>query len=209
MKRLLGNEVDVFLKTDEIISGILFDIEDEYIYVQSDDAGVFVVVPKENIKYYTSGGSHKSNIIMSSQQESYNKLPDPPTSYDKLPGPNVLSVYVDQELIVKIPVPPTFDLNSFNDNIMKITLGNPDVQAVLVDRNQKSVEYFPGQIHIITDGGNYTTPPIVNPPPQQDSFSMSNSGSPMTSCLSPSQMVSRLNKVAKKKPEEAEYDKNK
>jgi hypothetical protein len=196
MKRLLGNKVHAFLKADdEIVSGILFDSDDECVYIQSS-VETFVVIPKENIKYYTSSSSQDSEVIERSET--------PELIEDKQPVIDALDVYIDQIFIVKIPVPPTFDLSAFNDNIMRVTLGNPDVQVALVDKIQKSVEYFPGRIHIITDGGNYTTPPVEpnTPQPSQDSFAMSGAGNPVSTYLNPSQMVGRLNKVAKKKPEE-------
>jgi hypothetical protein len=203
MKRLLGNKVHVFLKSDdEIVSGILFDVDDGCVYIQSS-VETFVVIPKENVKYYTSSSPSELKVRESSDS-GYAEESLKSVEGIKQPEINALDVYVDQIFIVKIPVPPTFDLSAFNDNIMRVTLGNPDVQVALSDKIQKSVEYFPGQIHIITDGGNYTTPAPVEPntQPPQDSFAMSNSGSPVSSYLNPSQMVSRLNKVAQKKPEE-------
>jgi hypothetical protein len=199
MKRLLGKEINVFLKfDDDIISGVLFDIDDECVYIQSS-VEAFIAIPKENVKYYASSSPrHNDDGVR------YIEKAEEPRQEVKQPVLDALDVYVDQLFIVKIPVPPTFDLSAFNDNIMKITLGNPDVQAILADRMQKSVEYFPGQIHIITDGGNYTTPPINEPniQPPQDSFAMSSSGNPMSTYLNPSQMVSRLNQATKKKSEE-------
>ena len=98
---------------------------------------------------------------------------------------------------------------------MKVVLGNPEVQSFLHGKIQKSIEYFPGKIHIITDGGDCAAPQVIedqgnvedsftmsgsgNP---ADSFSMSSSGDPAVSYLNPLQMVNRLNKVTKKNPEE-------
>ena len=194
MKKLLGKRVHVFLKgDDDVVSGILFDSDDKCVYVQTS-VEVFAVIPKENVKYYTSSQSDKD--IESGEeikQETSQR------------APSALDVFVDQILVVSIPVPPTFDLSSFNDNIMRVTLGNPDVQVALSGKIQKSVEYFPGRIHIITDGGEVA---LVEPnvpsqnPTEQNSFEMSGSGSPVSSYLNPSQMVGRLNKVVRKKPEE-------
>jgi hypothetical protein len=198
VKKLLGKRVCVFLKGDnDIVSGILFDIDDECVYVQTD-VDVFAVIPKENVKYYTSSQSDvEVEVSREPEQEAEQHIP------------SSLSVFIDQVFIVDIPVPPTFDLSSFNDSIMKITLGNPDVQVVLSNRTQKSVEYFPGQIHIITGGEDYTAPVPVEPnapQPPQDSFTMSGAGSPVSTYLNPSQMVGRLNKIARKEPEEVKNE---
>lgn len=191
MKRLLGNKVEVFLKLcNDTMSGILFDDDDECIYIQSE-VDTLITIPKENIKYYISSSYLDSNVI-----EKTDRIQEPRQTQQSII--DALSVYIDQVFVVKIPVPPTFNLSTFNDDIMKVTLGNPDVQVALANRTQKSVEYFPGTIHIITHGE-----PINEPVPLlQDSFSMSSSGGPANTYLNPSQMVGRLNKISKIKPEE-------
>ena len=86
MKRLLGNNVDVFLKLDnDIVSGVLFDIEDECVYVQTD-VDVFIAIPKENIKYYVgSSSSPELKVLNNTTEREVNK-----------PVVNALDVYVDQ-----------------------------------------------------------------------------------------------------------------
>lgn len=193
MKKMLGNKVDIFLKFGDEISGILFDIEIDCIYVQAD-AGVLIAIPKENIKYYVCGLLSNSELIGKPTKELQQTILD------------ALEVTVDQVFIIKIPVPPSFDLSIYNDDIMRVVLGNPDVQVALSDKIQKSVEYFPGRIHIITNGEDTipVTPTDKNTP--QDSFSMSGPGDPTGSYLNPSQMVNRLNNSIKRKPEGVKDD---
>jgi hypothetical protein len=191
--RLIGKEVEVFLKIgQEVIYGILFDIEEEYVYIQSS-TGPLITIPKENIKYYTS----KSN-----QEPAQGDI----RLYESEPIDSDLSVYIDRELITRIPVPPTFDLSSYNDNIMKVILGNPDVAVALVGRVQRSMEYFPGKVYITTDAeGDMSEPETVMPPspsPSDNSFAMTGAGGMISSYLQPSQMIGRLSKAAKLQSEE-------
>lgn len=180
MNKLLGSNVDVHLKSGtDIISGIMFEAEEDHIYIRND-SNVFIIVPKDNIKYYTSESLH--NI---SQEEH---VVDAPTSS--------LTVYIDNALVSKIPVPPTFNLLEFNDNIMKVVLGDQDVKIALSGKIQKSIEYVPGEISIYTTANDTTIDEKQSDVTQ--SFSMSGAtGEAVSSYLNPSQMVTRLKNVTK------------
>ena len=180
MKKLLGKEIDAFLKFDnDIISGILFDYEDDCVYIQNSIDGL-VAIPKENIKYYATNSGTTNHSIENVERHTQSSI----------------EVLVDSVLVANIPIPPTFDLSSFNNNIMRTTLGNPDVQAALTGKVQKSIEYFPGTVNIMTNSAlNHE---VQSDNSQQNSFVMSSSGSPISTFLNPSQMVGRLNSMKKK-----------
>jgi hypothetical protein len=186
MKHIQGKFVKAHLKGREfpnIVSGILIGTEDEHVYIQSHPGeDGLLVVPQENIRYYQA-----SEVSFAEEEPA-------PVAPIKEPEVKDLSVFVDNDFIVSIPVPPTFDLNVCTDDILRVAWGNPDVKSALTGRVQKNITYFPGVIKFNTDAA-IPVPPT--PPISKDSntFSMSGAGSPATSFLSPSDMVARLSNL--------------
>lgn len=203
MERLIGSDVEVHLKSNDVISGKLFDVEDSYVYVQRNIER-FITIPKENIKYYVSRSFQNATSV--SNVESYQQ----PRMQHEEPMQKTgqiteLEVFVDDEFVTAIPVPPTFNLLKFNDSIMKVALGNPDVQAILSNRVQKAVEYSPGKIMFFTSGDEDAAP-VYNPvaPTSPNTFAMGGvgNGNPASAFVNPSQMVTRLNKITQEKKDE-------
>jgi len=182
IKKLAGNRVVVHLKSgfsnsDNILSGVMIDIDNEYICLQGEDVHSVYVIPKENISYYVS------NVVPSGTNKVVKDVCDTGVSE---PGNtfNRLDVFVNDEYVVSIPVPPTMNLEQWSNSIMTIVLENPDVRVVIDGKVQKSIEYAPGVVNIKVDdmGINNNAPNV---------FSMG-SLSPVSSFMSPSQMVTRL-----------------
>lgn len=206
MKRLLGNNVNVILKSnDDVVSGILFDTEEEYIYIQSD-VNLLITIPKENVKYYVSSSFQNTGVI---KQDTSSQAAAQPQQQPIHQEHSSIEVYVNQTFIIDIPVPPTFDISTYHDGIMKVVLSNPDVQAVLTGRKQQSLEYIPGKVYISVDDSS-SAPTVAdlpsNPQSPNSSFSMSSSTAATSTFLNPSQMVTRLNKATKLKPEEVKNE---
>jgi len=201
----MGSKVNVVLKQeDDTITGVLFDIEDDCIYLQID-VNTTITVPKENIKYYVSVSltekqSYNGNLMVTPQNDQLSQSQQTTNIKESKPVLTSIKVLVNQAFITEIPVPPTFDLSVFHDDIMKVVLGNGDVQAVISGRVQESLEYLPGEVRISVRDNESIQADMTQ---QQDPFSMSGLGTHATNnFLNPSQMVSRLNKVSQLKPKE-------
>jgi hypothetical protein len=207
MKKLIGSEIVVYLKSSDSslgdVFGLMIDTDDESIYLQGlgMTPSKIYAVPKCNVKYCTAAEAAlhiddsitTSRLIAEKSMEREEIIQEPASD-------NTLDVFVNKELIVSIPVPPTFKLAEFNDNIMKVIMGNPDVHYVLKDMVQESIDYYPGKVYInakaiqVEPQGQYS---------QQNTFAMS-SGGPGSGDISkqffnPSQMITRLNSSLKKK----------
>lgn len=184
MEHIHGKFLRAYLKGEEdIISGILIGVEHGHVYIQSapGEDGLFVI-PQENIKYY------QTSKVSFAEEDS------PPAPQVKEPEAQGLSVFVDENLVTFIPVPPTFNLNVCTDDILRVAWGNPEVKAALTGRIQKNIEYYPGVIKFNTDAGA----PVPAPQPVNkdgNTFSMGGAGSPTTSFLNPSDMVARLSNL--------------
>jgi hypothetical protein len=201
MKKLIGKSTDVFLKIDdEVVSGVLFDIDDDCVYLQRA-AGVVITVPKSNIKYVASKNFEKnaaSEGIMPKEEGLFG--PDNDTF-------GLLEVFVDSMSVVKLIAPPSLDLSTYSDDIMRLVLSSSEVASSLSGKVQKSLEYAPGQVFITTSENSSVAESIQAPP--SDGFSMTGNGAGsdvMSSYLQPSQMVSRLNKVSRSKFKSGEDD---
>lgn len=192
MEQLIGNHVYVSLKNeDETISGLLIHVEEHYVYLQMQESTQMYIVPKQNVRYYVTENLPETrvaadrNIVQPPQQSQ--ELPEEP------PQESALSVFINGDFIVKIMVPPTFDFSKYDDNIMKITLGNADVQAILAGRKQKALEYFPGKVYITTvSEEEESVPDFQNNPDVPNTFGMGTSD-PTKQFMSGDQMVSMLN----------------
>lgn len=190
MSKILGSKVEVHLKYDEeIVSGIVFDIDDEFVYIQQD-VSVVITVPRENVKYYSSA---KTNPVISvSPQVTHTPIPK-----IKLQKDQSLKVFIDKELIADIPVSDALDLSQYNGDIMNTAMSHPEVQEYLAGRTQTCGEYFPGALYIETEQDKQM-------PQHQSEFSMSGGGTLTDQFLSPSEMVSRFSKSMKRPPSEEE-----
>jgi len=183
MENFIGIGLDVYLVKQEYpIYGILIKIEDSTVYLRAE-SGKILIVPRENILYYSAD---EQEAI---QQEPVQKTPEPEVQKE-----SALRIFINGEFFTLIPVPPTMDLSTANERVLKTVWGNPDVQSVLRGRIQKTIEYAPGEINIILVEDSTPSTPSNAPV----SFSIGAGGSPLTSYLNPSDMVSRLNNLTKK-----------
>ena len=216
MREIVGNNVEIFLKgrrsdAGDNLSGLLIEVTDRTVYIQAGSERV-VVIPRENIEYcITDSLPPKSREFIGSVMPRNNKTPATPER-NKAPDPLMsqalkdakpeeitrLDVFINNEIVAGIPIPPTFPVKEWNDKIMRVIMGNPNVKMFLAGKIQKQIEYRPGRVYIEVEevvppsqipevvGGNY-----------ENTFSMG--ASPSAEFLNPSQMVSRLNKVVKDK----------
>jgi len=189
--KLIGKTVNVFLKSGEVKSGILFDMEEGYVYLQSDPA-LSIIIPQNNVSYYTSA------IAVIKQETNL--------AEEQIIGTNTLHVYVDEVRVASITLPDNIDLSSYSDKIMYFSAQDQNVKEALRGKVQMAAEYYPGQLFISTnDGGGKQNALAQNVP---TTFGMSHSGSPITEFLNPSEMVTRLDTSMKKVKEKSD-DKNK
>ncbi len=161
MKKLLGNKIEAHLKNDQgIVVGILFDIEDEYVYIQAQDGvNTLITVPKNNIKFYVS--------------DSFQNTVEPeliqPNIQPEKPNNNVLIVAINGVTVTQILVPPGMNLATCSEEVLKLIWGDLSVQNALKGRVQTSLEYHIGYANIITtiDAGYHGIEQS-----EEDSFSM-------------------------------------
>lgn len=203
MKKLIGNEIEVRLKdSGETICGLLVMVEDTELYLQASDNDRVFVVPRENVRYYvTNKIPSVSRVIdtnpqsqLQSQQTQSQQFSEPVTSFGV-----GFRVRIDDQVVCQIPVPPTFDLDVWHDDIMRVAMGDPDVKVAMLGRIQKQVEYFAPdeegwaevKFSTLVDE-NAMTQQVL---PKPGGFNVNMGGNPATEYLSPSQMVARMNKV--------------
>ncbi len=205
MKKAIGNEISVYLKSSDCgiydVYGILVDVTEETIYVQSCaeiDPEIFIV-PKDNIKFCKTKYLPETNRILpsySADQPKQNHKENIET--EEQVQPTCIDVFVNDEKITSIPVPPTFSLDTLNDNILRVIMGNPDVRTILKGKVQKSLEYYPGEVYIeVVDTVEQEQAQEQNDSTIQNSFSM-NSGNVATQFLNPSEMIQKLNAAVKR-----------
>lgn len=206
MHKIIGNEVTIFLKgTDSIlgdITGVLLDVSEDSLYIQESPGGKTFVVPRDNVSYSTTDKVAteipllRQDHVHTAPQE-YQEAPQEPQYQEPVQSPiDKLNVYVNKKHIASIPIPPTFRVDVWNENILRVLMGNPEVQNALAGKVQKGLEYFPGEVYIEVAG---LTPPSQMPdntPGYQTDFSMA--GGPAEQYLSPLQMAARLNSVVKR-----------
>jgi len=136
MERMIGSGVDIHLKFNEVLSGVLFDSDEQHVYLQSG-LGNVVCVPRENIKYYVSGGNGKA-------QKDVTHPTSPPAN------PSSIGVYVDDVKITDIMVAPDVDITTCNEAVLKAIWGNEEVQNATRGAVQRSLEYDVGEARIVT-----------------------------------------------------------
>lgn len=208
MKKVIGSEIDVYLRSSKFdtisdITGLLIDDDEDSIYVQglNMEYPKLYIIPRDNIRYCTTSTMPSAELAMN--------LPEHP-NIDKKPEHIVLkkeetnileqqeaylTVFINKEQVAHIPVPPTFNLSKWNDNILRVAMGNPDVRALLANKVQRTVEYWPGKVYIeVTEefAEEQLEPNITDN--DQNSFSMG--GDITKQFLNPSQMILKLNSVA-------------
>lgn len=197
MRMMIGNEVCVFLKKDYMstigdIFGILVEVTDDSLYIQSLDenkAQVFAV-PRENIAYCTTGELPTSTRQVLRTQPTAVEVPQPQPQ----PQQSIiecLNVYINDQQVTSIPVPPTFPVHEWNEKILRAIMGNPEVKQALAGKIQKEIEYSPGEVYITV--GNIVPPSQMPDAIDENVFTMG--GQPTTDFLGPMQMAQRLSKV--------------
>lgn len=210
MREIVGNNIVVFLKrkcdeTKDNINGLLVDVTDRTLYIQtSSEAPRIFAVPIENVEFCTTDSlppktrqfvNNAVNLGIPSRIQkqiatntSSNSVVDQPKEVviDRL------NTYINGNCIASIPIPPTFPVDQWNDKIMKVVMGNPEVRAAVIGKVQKSIEYFPGEVYIEIDE---VVPPSQVPETGSNTFEMD--GSPIAENLNPSQMVGRLNRTVR------------
>jgi hypothetical protein len=210
MREIIGNNIVVFLKrkydeTKDNIAGLLVEVTDRTLYVQtSSEVPRIFAIPKENVEFCTTdslppktrqfvndtvklGGPSRIQKQITSNTSSDVIIEKPRKAVI-----NRLNTFVNGDCIASIPIPPTFPVDQWNDKIMKVVMGNPEVRSAVTGKVQKSIEYFPGEVYIEIDE---VVPPSQIPEIGSNTFEMD--GSPITENLNPSQMIGRLNKTVK------------
>lgn len=173
MEHLINKSVLVHLKNESpenAVPGLFVGVEQKHVYLQAEYG--MLVIPQENIKYYQLFPEEE-------QQKDVDSL---------------IKVFIDGSFLTNIPVPPTMNLSSATEEVLKTVWANPDVQSALRGKVQKALEYAPGEVNIILKDA--PTPPEVNQ--DNNSFSMGSSNNPLNTYLSPSEMVSRLQNAGKR-----------
>ena len=164
MKKLIGNEIEVFLKGEyKNFYGILIDITDESLYIQVNEK--IIIIPKNNVQYSTTYHIPSDTRMIECVSNNLSEL----------------HIYINGELLSTINVPNTVDLKTWNNEIMDIAMKCPDVSSFLSGKIQEKVEYSPGVMNIII---TKSQGPVI-----QNSFSMG----PANNFLNPLEMVTRLN----------------
>jgi len=197
MEHLIGNKVWVSLKNDEeTLCGILIHVEEYYVYIQMENSTNLYIVPKHNVKYYVTNNFSATSRVLPTYESEQQEQPQPQQQQVQQPG--FLTVFINGDHIIDIPTPSTFRTDVFSDDIMRVALGNPDVQSILAGRRQKQVEYHPGKLYITTvteeEEGEEITPP--SNPGSQNTFSMG--GNLGKQFMSGQQMVDMLNSAVRK-----------
>jgi hypothetical protein len=217
MKKIIGSEIKVYLKTSDTVVGILVDADENSMYVKSYDVsldyGIFVV-PRDNINYCTIRSLPVGKTTLTYREEeplltpqSFVKPEDPEQPMHTIQSPSFLNVYVNEQRVAHISVPPTFDLLRWNDNIMKVVLGNPDVRFYLANKVQKSISYDCGELYIEAEDAFVSSPESnVENPLSDNTFSMGLGGNVATQFLNPAEMVTRLNSMKRVKKTEGKTE---
>jgi hypothetical protein len=202
MKKLVGNVLEVYLKTeDEPLVGILVSVEDGELYIKADAGSKVFVIPRHNVSYYTTDRvpPATSRVIEEPLRRAtpIESLPSQPTE----PTGLGFKVVIGDQVICQIPVPPTFKLDVWHEDIMRVAMGDPDVRSAMLGLVQKSVEYFPpddsgwAELRFTVDVDESALTQQVIPRKTENTFSMG--GNPTTEYLSPAQMAVRMNKSLK------------
>lgn len=202
MRELIGNHIGVVLKrgkrnTDCDLYGILVDVAESNLYIQStDDYEQIFVVPRNNVEYCVTNKMPAKTREFIEQSGAFTGQPDSyPDADEKDEYIEAIRVFINKDLVAEIAIPPTFPVDKWNDHIYGIVMRNHDVKVALAGKVQKAIEYFPGKVYIETS----EVQPMSQLPDEQpyaNTFSMG--GDPAREYVNPSQMVARLNSMVKK-----------
>lgn len=187
MKKILGSNVDIHLKgEEEIVSGVIFDIDDEFVYVQSG-LDIVVTIPKSNIKYYISNAlgqrqpdEPQGQIVVTERPSMQNKIQQ-----------NTINVCVDDIHVADVAVAQHVNLAICGEEVLKAIWGDPSVQEALRGKVQRALDYDIGQANIYTVQNNT----IEIESEDQNTFEMEVPGS---KTVNPIDMVAKLKGVGKK-----------
>ena len=211
MQKLIGFNIEVHLKGDtEFLTGLLVEVDDGEIYIkEAVDSLNILVIPRSNIKYCITNTVPKvSRTILSetdTQHDNHNALPENLRAQHKSSLNGVgINVFINKQLITSIPVPPTFKLREWHEDIQSIYLRNSDVKIALTNKVQKGIEYFPphehnewAEVHILVYDCNDTLNYPNTEKKENNTFSMSTGGAVANTYLSPSEMIARLERPIK------------
>lgn len=167
MIKLMGKIIELYLcnSKDEYISGIMFDHDDDSIYLRDNNYSIIAVF-KSNVKFCIEK----------------NTLPvGPGHEVEKIS--NILSVNMDGRKIADIKVNSDINLASCSSELIDIAYSDDRVKAALSGKIQKSIEYDVGEMNIITAD-------FISEPESQ--FSLSNDFGVSNKTLNPSDMVFRI-----------------
>ena len=211
MKKLIGSEVEIYLKESSgqcDLHGILVEIDAEAMYLKSCDAskiyGIFVV-PRDNISYCAVKTLAVSKAIEPKKELAREERPVAEMEIEPQQMPTAQSLFLDvivnDNRVAHIPVPPTFNFNKWSDNIRKIAYGNPDVRFCLENKKIMAMDYAPGELYIeVIDAdmqiSNTESEEIEVP--NDSSFSMSMNDNAASQFLPGTKMVEKLNSFVKK-----------
>ena len=174
MDSLLNKVIYIHFKNSKsCLFGTLINFDDNYVYLQSNS---ILIIPVKNIMYFS----------MNSEE---GRVEEPQEKQEKF-----INVFVNGEFLTKIQIADDISILNANDNLLKIVYANEDVQKALYNKVQKTLEYSPGEINIILSNDAEDNKKVVD-----ESFSMDGVGNPLSNYLTPSQMVSRLTNIKKKK----------
>lgn len=173
MEKLIGNKVEVHLKCDETVSGIMFDTDERHVYIQNN-VNTFVAIPRENVKYYVGSSLQSTGNLVKTLDTI--KPPEPTTT---------ITVCVNGVEIVRLSVPPDVDISSCNERVLKLIWSSPEVHDAIRGKVQKSLEYDIGYVNITTVELHET----VDTPKSHNTFEM-NVGT--TPSITPFDMVKSM-----------------
>jgi len=192
MNKLLGSKLEVHLKDNEgTVSGMLFDLEDKFVYIQSD-VNTFITIPTNNVKFYVSSSFQNASVLQNAPVLQNASVPQDIPSDKILQSPadnNFLTVCINNEIVSEITVSPEMNLGTCNEEVLQLIWSDPAVQEELAGRVQLSLEYDIGYANITTSDGvvsNNTSAdkPVVN------SFGMQAGGSAPANGVEMAQIIS-------------------
>lgn len=162
MQKLMGKEVEVYLlKCDDIVNGILFDVDDENIYIQND-LNTVVAIPKQNVKYYISAikmdATTRQQPVQQAKASQY-----------------TVDAYIDEKYITTVSIPESIGINVCSDALLLEVWKDKKISAMLSNKVQRSVQYDIGRVDIYTTEYNNN----VNVK-DHNSFSMGDAGNSAT-----------------------------
>lgn len=200
MRKAIGSELGVFLKGNESdipdMYGMLIDVTEDSLYIQGilSDTRVYII-PRDNIYFCTTDTMPATDRILTTTSAPHPQSITPPqnnptTIYE-------LAVYINDDFLVAIPIPPTFEVSQWHDGIMKVVFGHQDVQAALMGKVQKAINYLPGEVYIIVDETEAVPPPAPSTN-ASNTFVMGQGGNPSTQFVSPMDMAARLSNSVKR-----------